>query len=384
MMTSGVVLELVTWSQGTVTSNVYGDLAITPAAALMCLLGLLITIRRPENRIGWLFSVTAFLAGWVVLADGYSTRALIASPGSLPGGAVFAWLAGWIWVPVVFGLCICLPLVFPNGKLQSARWRWVARLVILQMTLLVAGLAFTPGKLDGYPTDNPFGIETPGNVFAWLIGIGFVLLFPCVALTAAAIILRFRRSSGVERLQLKSLTLGAIVVAVALSSPLVLGAAGIRVSWNVTVPVAISSVVLATGLAVLRYRLYDIDRIISRALVYGTLTVLLGVTYVGLVLAAQAVFSSFAGGSHLAIAVSTLVVAALFLPVRSRVQRFVDRRFYRRRYDAQRTLEAFGARLREQVDLETLSAELRRVVGETMQPAHVAVWIRPSESSLRA
>jgi len=140
--------------------------------------------------------------------------------------------------------------------------------------------------------------------------------------------------------------------------------------------IAIMLIAIAIGIAILKYRLYEIDRIISRTLVYGGLTVVLGAVYIGFVLAGQALFSSFAGGSNLAIAASTLAVAALFLPARSGVQRFVDRRFYRRRYDAQRTLEGFGARLREQVDLETLRSDLGTVVEETMQPAHVSVWLR--------
>jgi hypothetical protein len=369
-MTCGIAIELVTWSQGTLTTNVAADLAILPAALLMGFLGLLITIRRPENRIGWLFSATAFVSGWIVLADGYSTHAVIGSPGSLPLGAESAWFAGWIWIPVEFALLLYLPLVFPNGKLLSNRWRWVVRLSLLQMVLLMLGFAFTPGRLDGYPIDNPFGIETPGNVFAWVTGLGFVLIFVCVALAAVSVILRSRRSSGLERLQIKWLALAAVVVAASLAVGLAFDA------FDFTVPVAFSSVVLASGLAVLRYRLYDLDRVISRTIVFGILTVVLGATYVGLVLAGQAVFSRFAGGSNLAIAGSTLVVAALFLPVRGRIQRMVDRRFYRRRYDAQRTLEAFGARLRHEVELATLQAELRGAVDRTMKPEHVSLWLR--------
>ena len=373
-MTCGIAIELVTWSQGTLTTSVAADLAILPAALLMSFLGLLITIRRPENRIGWLFSATAFVSGWIVLADGYSTHAVIGSPGSWPLGAESAWFAGWIWVPVEFALLLYLPLVFPNGELLSNRWRWVVRLALLQAVLLILGFAFAPGALDGYPIDNPFGIGTPGNVFAWVTGLGFLLIFVCVALAAVSVILRARRSSGLERLQIKWLALAAVVVAASFAIGIAFNA------FDFTVPVAISSIVLASGLAVLRYRLYDLDRVISRTIVYGILTVVLGATYVGLVLAGQAVFSQFAGGSNLAIAASTLAVAALFLPARSRVQGFVDRRFYRSRYDAQRTLGAFGARLREQVDLDTLDGDLRRAVNETMQPAHVSVWLRERQA----
>ena len=196
-----------------------------------------------------------------------------------------------------------------------------------------------------------------------------------VSVVAAAVIVvrRFRRSRGDERQQFKwfATSAGFLVVTVPIATAFNwTGIGGIVITFQlIALPVSV-------GIAVLRYRLYEIDVIIRRTLVYGTLSALLAGTYVAVVIGLQALFSSFAGGSNLAIAVSTLAVAALFMPVRSRVQHFVDRRFYRRRYDAQRTLEGFGARLREQVDLETLRSDLGVVVEDTMQPAHVSVWLR--------
>src|SRR5262249_31346409 len=195
-------------------------------------------------------------------------------------------------------------------------------------------------------------------------------------LGAVAIVLRFRRARGVERQQLTWLSFGAVVAALCFAVGVVFTFVFEVDLWSFAVPVAIWSVLLTAGLAVMRYRLYDIDRLLSRTLSWIVLSALLGAGYVALVLAGQAVFSSVAGGSNLAIAVSTLVVAALFLPLRSRVQRVVDRRFYRRRYDAQRTLDAFGARVREHVELDGLRTDLHDVVDRTMQPAHVSLWLR--------
>jgi hypothetical protein len=247
---------------------------------------------------------------------------------------------------------------------------------VLQVVVLTLGLAFVPGTLNSYPIDNPFAAGAAGGLFTALRGIGFAALVACVGVGVIAILLRFRRSHDRERQQLKWLTFGLLVAALVFTvSAGFTFAAGVDV-WGITVPIMIASVGFSAGAAVLRYRLYDIDRLISRTLSWVVVTVLLAVGYVALVLAGQAVFSSFAGGSNLAIAVSTLVVAAIFLPLRSRVQRGVDRRFYRRRYDAQQTLESFGARLREQVELEALTDDLRGVVRETMQPAHVSLWLR--------
>ena len=352
------------------------DLAFVPVTVVLAILGLAILRAQPGNPIGHLFSVEVLIAGAIGFVDSYAVTAATGVNGTRPAEEVFAWVAAWLWVPFVMGLLGILPLLLPNGTLLSLRWRWAERIVVFQIVALSLGLAFSEDKLDGTSIENPFGISTPGDIFVWLTWIGFILFLPCLVLGAVALGLRFRRSRGLERQQLKWLLLGAVVAALSFSASWMLGLAGLGQTWDIAVPVAITSVVLSTGLSVLRYRLYEIDRLISRTLVYASLSLVLGIAYVGLVLGGQWLFSSFAGGSNLAIAASTLVDAALFLPVRSRVQRFVDRRFYRSRYDVQRTLETFGGRLREQVELGALASDLRAVVTETMQPSHVSVWLR--------
>ena len=229
---------------------------------------------------------------------------------------------------------------------------------------------------DGPVLRNPIGIDGwPDLERAGIVSPLFVLFMVASALAGVvSIVVRYRRSNGAERQQIKWVAIGVPLAVIGY-----LGAAlldGLGIGANIFFAASLCVIPVTAGIAILRHQLYDVDRLISRTLVYGALTVILGAAYVGLVLAGQALFSSFAGGSNLAIAASTLVVAALFLPLRSRVQKVVDRRFYRSRYDAQRTLEAFGARLREQVELETLATELRAVVGETMQPEHVGVWLQ--------
>jgi hypothetical protein len=341
--------------------------------------GMLIATRLPRNGIGWIFLSGAVLCQWANLVGAWSE---FAAGRGLPGvvwpPAIFsgAWLAG-VCLIAIFGF-----LLFPDGALLSPAWRPVAWVGGALLGATSAGFAFSPGEIEGAASghENPLGSEavaTIGGVSA--LGLLLVLL-----LSVTSLVLRFRRSSGVERQQLKVFVGTVCFVAVALVTlALVDGLTGIALGWvgDVIWLVLIAAVPTSVGVAILRYRLYDFDRVISRTLVYGALSVILGATYVGLVLAGQWVFSSFAGGSNLAIAASTLLVAALFLPVRSRVQRFVDRRFYRGRYDAQRTLEGFGARLREQIDLGTLERDLRGVVAETMQPAHASVWLRTGARS---
>jgi hypothetical protein len=338
------------------------------------LVGALVASRLPRNPVGWIFSAVALLVGLNVAGGEYANYVFVEHPGSHPGGYLAAWLFLWTWFPVV-GLVVMLPLLFPDGRVPSPRWRPVLWAEIAFATAIAVLWMVRPGPLSDpgkplYP-DNPLGIGFLDPIYGSLEVVGSLILVSLLSLSGAAAVVRFRRAHGDERQQLKWMAygIGALVFLIPLSfAP---GDYG-----NFFFALVLGVLPAATAIAMFKYRLYEIDRVISRTLVYGALTVILGAAYAGLVLAGQALFSSFAGGSNLAIAGSTLVVAALFLPLRSRVQLVVDRRFYRSRYDAQRTLEAFGARLRQEVDLVALSGELLGVVDETMQPAHVTVWLR--------
>jgi hypothetical protein len=358
-------------------SELYIELIAAAAAWLFAGVGLLIARKEGSNAIGWLFLSSAPMLAAISLAYGYADLALYGGQG-WPGSTWAAWLASWLVIVPVFVVPCLIAQLFPNGRPLSGPWRHVLRLSVVVGLYLGLAPALDAGPLGSYPTiENPAAL--PRGVARFLVdatwGISILVLF---VLSLAAVSVRFRRSRGVEREQLKWLALAGGVTIVGFLGGLFLID---LVGWLSTALIVVGfggflSMPVAVAIAILRYRLYEIDRLVSRTLVYGALTVVLGAAYLGLVLAGQALFSSFAGGSNLAIAVSTLVVAALFLPVRSRVQRLVDRRFYRRRYDAQRTLEAFGTRLREQVDLETLDVELRRAVDETMKPTHVSIWLR--------
>ena len=341
------------------------------------LVGAIIVTRRHFNAIGWLFLLLGVAFAVDDAAGSYADYAVFAHPGSLPGGPWAGWLAGLL-DPFVFASIMLVLLLFPDGRFPSRRWRPAAWLVLTFAVLSVLWNGLKPDKIfsDTLPIENPAGIAWLGQHLAFLDQLIFVLFLAGIGLSVAAAAVRFRRSRAIERDRMKWLAFAVLLLVVALVVAMVAGLAGATQLGDFAIGCGIAGVPIAVGIGVLRYRLYEIDRVISRTLSFAVVTACLGAAYVALVLLGQSLFSSVAGGGGLAVAVSTLVVAALFLPVRARVQRIVDRRFNRRRYDAERTLEAFGARLRDQVELEALTAELAAVVGETMQPAHAGIWLR--------
>ena len=339
------------------------------------LVGALIAARQPRNAIGWVFLVTGLGKGIDYAFLGYATRALAEEPGSLPGGALAGLIADVTWVPSLLGGTALLFLLFPDGRLLTPRWRPALWLVALVMLVYVVATMLKPGPLYYFPgVANPLGVEEGRLVIDPLVdwsGSAAILMILAAVLSLVA---RFRRSSGQQRQQLKWLAYAAGLLA--LSAPVQpllddVAIAGLAIS-DVVFGLLICLVPIAVGIAILRHRLYDVDLVINRTLVYGALTATLAGAYLGLVL----LISLAIGESDVAIAGSTLAVAALFRPARARIQALVDRRFYRRRYDATLTLEAFGGRLRDELDLESLAADLRAVVAETVQPAHVSLWLR--------
>ena len=347
-------------------------------ALAMGTVGALVAARRPGNAVGWVLvagSVVLALSGF---AEEWAIHALFEAPGSLPGGVVMAWVTQWSFTPALFQIPALLLLLFPDGRLPGRRWRPALWLAMATTATLAVGSALAPGyggydQFEGVP--GPFGLEGARGAgealsVAALIGTGVA-----IPIAAAAMIVRLRRSRGAERLQLKWIAGASGLFAVAVLCGIAGLAAGIE-GLVVLVVLTFPLIPISAGVAILRHRLYDVDLVINRALVYGSLTALLAASYVSLALLLGLALGPLTSGSDLAIALSTLAVAALFRPARRRVQTAVDRRFYRHKYDAERTLERFASRMRAETDLEALHAELIGVVRESMAPAHVSLWLR--------
>jgi hypothetical protein len=356
----------------------------TVSAVAFSLVGALVGSRRPENPIGWLFCAIGVFAAVVLLSSEYAAYALLAQPDSLPGGLVMVWIRAWAWVPYV-GLFVLLFLVFPEGWPQSRALRWFTSLVLFVIAYGTVLAAFSPGPIDaiGGAVENPLGMEALRGVGTnSAVGPLESVLYVLGIVAAASLFARMRRARGVEHQQLKWFAYATVVLVGGVVLDFTVSEAT-GVSWLgeigfVLRMVGLAGLPMAIGIAVLRYRLYNIDQIINRTLVYGTLTATLLALYFGGIVVLQRIFVLLTGEkSTVAVVASTLLIAALFNPLRRRIQGFIDRRFYRRKYDARKTLEAFNARLREETDLEALNSELVGVVRETMQPAHVSVWLRP-------
>jgi hypothetical protein len=351
-----------------------------PAALLFAAVGLLIARTEPRNAIGWIFLGSAALLAANLAAYGYTDLALDGEP--WPATRWTAAFTYWSFIPAVFVTPALVAQLFPNGSPLAGRWRVVFWACLLYGTLASVSAIFAPSSRGSYPQlQNPAAnVALLGSIGGGLDGAGPMIAPVVFAVSVAALVTRFRRSTGIQRQQMKWLaSAGAVpVVFFGLSfvTELIDSSSAALDAVFATGFASLMLVPVAVGIAIRRYRLYEIDRVISRTLVYGSLTVVLGAAYALLVLAGQAIFSSVAGGSNLAVAASTLVVAALFLPLRSRLQRIVDRRFYRRRYDAQRTIDAFASRLRHEVELTTLCRDLQSVVNDTVQPRQVSLWLR--------
>jgi hypothetical protein len=347
--------------------------------------GALIVSRRPGNPVGWLLGAIGFLVGASGFFSQYAFYALVARTGSLPGGGAAAWLATWP-IGLALGLFTYLFVLFPEGRLLSPRWRWILWLSGAAIAAATLSEAFMPGPIDGLePVQNPLGIEGAGDVLSFMSALADFFYTALLITSALSVFLRLRRAKGDERQQLKWLAYAAALLAGVTALGVVIELSGGAGWWFfVVILIALLGIPVAIGVAILRHRLYDIDLLINRTLVYGSLTAVLALVYVGGVVGLQSVFRGLTGQeSTLAVVASTLSIAALFNPLRRRVQAFVDRRFYRRKYDATKTLEGFSARLREETDLDALSDDLVGVVRETMQPAHVSIWLRPDEAPRR-
>jgi hypothetical protein len=397
MFVAGVALTLLSLSGAPDTrpsstwGTVGGLLVFVPFLAFP-LVGALIASKRPHNPIGWICLAAGLFWMLIVLEDS------IPSPVHTP--VVLDALTQWGWVPPVGLLGIYMILLFPDGRLPSRRWRPLAWFSGAVMVFASVALTLSPGHLEGHPgVRNPFGLEGHPMVAQALPGV-IALLPVCILASAASLVWRYRHSGREVRQQIKWVAFAASLVGVVYLSALVIGlffAPEATSTWGggdtpplveillVAVLLSYAGVPIAVGFAVLRYRLYDIDVLINRALVYGPLTAMLVLCYLGGVVSLQAAFRSLTGQeSTLAVVASTLAIAALFNPLRRRVQGFVDRRFYRSKYDAAKILAAFNARLRDETDLGILRDDLTGVVKETMQPSHVSLWLRTDPGTQRA
>ena len=346
--------------------------------------GAIIASRQPRNAIGWIFCGVGVTLGLNSFAGDYADFWLASGFGNTGFGESAAWLSSWLWSLLLYVPTSSVLLLFPDGRLPSPRWRPVAWGVALGAACGVAGLALKAGSLVDFPQiSNPYGVDGPVVGIVWVVG--SIVAAGSMVASAVSLIVRLRRTRGEQRQQIKWLAYGGAV------SVFAIGVGALAIPWSVPTSILIMSLALLglpvfTGIAMVKHRLYDIDVVINLTLVYAILSATLAAVYFGGIVVLQSVFTALTGQEKLpqiAIVASTLAIAALFAPLRRQIQSFIDRRFYRKKYDARKTLDEFSAALRNETDLAALSDDLLGVVRETVQPAHVTLWLRPRAGSIR-
>jgi hypothetical protein len=384
MAMAGAALIILIATRETPVPTSWGFRGASEAFGIVCgTVGAIVAIRRPDNLNGWLFCAIGLLFALAALINEYLIAGVLVVPGGLPLTPLLGWLLAWLWVPPLAIAVIFLPLYFPDGRLPSPRWRRVVAFSVVAVVAFATAIAVQPGPIQQATfLDNPLGLTSldMATYGALILAPASVLLGIAIVLAFASLVVRFRRATGDARQQLKWFALAVMIAGTAFAMSLwvtliTLSATTVK-ALEVLVIVALMGVPTAAGLAILRYRLYDIDRIVSRTIAYAVISAMLVGAYAVAILVLQGPLGNLFGGDTISVALSTLVVAALFQPVRRRVQRVVDRRFDRARIDAERTTTAFAERLRDEVDIETLTNDLDRTVRATMHPSLIRLWLR--------
>ena len=349
---------------------------------IMSILGTLILRRHPKHRIGGLLVLLGFVTAFGRLTQEWAVYAYFTRQQALPGAALAAWVTNWIWL-VIFSLLLLIAGLFPDGRFASARWRWRIGLSLLlfALPLLVASMCERQMS-SAFQIRNPITFTLSDELYAVLFNLGAIFMPLTAVLVFLSAIVRFRRSHFQERQQMKWLLVGVAFMALFTLVGLGLNFALNNPTGAYLVNAAMLGPAVGVGVALVRHRLYEVDILIRRTLQYSLLSGVLALTYLGLVIVLQSAFAAFGGGqrSELVTVASTLAIAALFFPLRQRVQEFIDKRFFRRKYDAQKVLAEFAATCRDETDIETLTARLVEVVQDTMQPESVSLWLKPVAS----
>ena len=350
------------------------------ASMIFALAGALLAYKRPENPVGWLFSIAGVAFAVTTAGETYAVIPLIQGNDAGIRYQV-AWLTSWGWV-IFLGIIAFSILLFPSGDLPGPRWRYRSWLMAAAFVLGCVSFAVGPGSLNNMPAriTNRYALPA-GPATDVFVNVGMMAFLLALVAATIGVVQRYRSSRGLQKQQMKLFAFTAAAMAasmglVVISQFVVPQLADVA---EVVSSLMMMAIPIAMTVAILRYRLYDIDVVINRALVYAMVSSVLALVYLGAVVLLQQVLSPITADSDAAIAASTLAVAALFRPLRARIQTFIDRRFFRSKYDATETLGAFSARLRDQVDLESVAHEVIGVVGNTMQPAHLSLWLREQE-----